>query len=313
MKNKIGVVMDPIENIWVKYDGTLKLMLEMQKRDCEIFYILPENLFWQEGRAYALTKILKVYEDEQHWFDYLSETIIPLDELNIIFMRKDPPFNMNYIYATYFLEQAEKAGVLVINSPQALRDANEKFFITHFPQCIASTMVSSNAELLKQFHQKYGKVVFKPLDSMAGKGIFIARENEDISQRLQNLMQPLMVQQYIPEVVNGDKRIFILNGEPLLYVLARFPESGDILDASREGTIEKPVEFTARDQWICQQIGLTLKAKGLLFVGIDIIGDYLTEINVTSPGIITEMSMAHGVNIAEMIVEKLLGLLSSRA
>lgn len=305
----IGIVMDPLETIWATYDGTLKLMLAAQKKNCKLFYITPENLYWQNNKAYALSRTIKVYDSETHWFDYLSEEDIPLDSLDIILMRKDPPFDMNYIYATYFLEHAAQAGVYVVNHPQSLRDANEKFFITHFPQCIAPTMISANLNTLKKFHRQHEKVVFKPLDSMAGKGIFIAHLNENVDAKILELIKnktPIMAQRYIPAVTQGDKRIFLIKGEALPYALARFPAEGDILDASREDTVETAVALTTRDQWICDQLKPILQAKKLDFVGIDVIGDYLTEINVTSPGIITEMSQAYHINIAELIVDKLL-------
>jgi glutathione synthase len=314
-KIKLGVVMDPIESIHVKKDSTLAMMLEAQQRHWEIYYIQQKNLFVRGSDAYARMQSLKVFDNEAHWFEKGDIQESSLNELDVILMRKDPPFNMEYIYTTYLLELAERQGVLVINSPQGLRDANEKAFITWFPQCIAPTLISQNMHQLKSFLQEHQDVVFKPLDSMGGQSIFKLTAGDMNTQVVlemltQNERSFIMAQKFIPEVIQGDKRILIINGEAVPYALARIPAKGEFRGNLAAGGNGVGVKITERDQWICAQLKPILQKKGLLFVGIDVIGDYLTEINVTSPTCIREIDRAFNINIGAefltMIEQKLM-------
>lgn len=314
---KLGVVMDPIESIHVKKDSTLAMMLEAQKRDWSIYYIQQNDLFAQGSDAHARMQSLKVFDDENHWFEKGEIKESPLTDLDVILMRKDPPFNMEYIYTTYLLELAERQGVLIINSPQALRDANEKAFITWFPQCIAPTLVTRDKQRLKSFVREHGNVVFKPLDSMGGSSIFkLSPQDANINVIIETLTLNersfIMAQQFIPEVTKGDKRILMINGEPVPYALARIPQNDDFRGNLAAGGKGEGITLSDRDKWICQQVGATLREKGLLFAGIDIIGDYLTEINVTSPTCIREIDRAFNINISAQFLDAIEGKLNSK-
>ncbi|MCP4475871.1 MAG: glutathione synthase [Gammaproteobacteria bacterium] len=313
---KLGVIMDPIASIDFHHDSTLALLLNASKRHWQLHYMEQADLFWHENRAYAESKQLNVYDDNNHWYDFAATATLPLEELDIILMRKDPPFNMNYIMTTYFLDHAAKAGTLVVNSPQALRDANEKFFTTHFAHCMPPTLISSRLDLLQRFHHQHGKVIFKPLDLMGGQGIFLAEPEQDSRATVEKLSHqgqiPIMAQRYLPEISAGDKRILMIDGEPIPYALARIPQPGSFLGNIAAGGCGEPRQLSERDRWICEQVGPTLKQKGLLFVGLDIIGDYLTEINVTCPTCITEFRELFQVDTAEKLLDTLEKKLSLR-
>jgi glutathione synthase len=232
-------------------------------------------------------------------------------------MRKDPPFDMDFIYSTYILEAAQREGVLIVNDPRSLRDCNEKLFATQFPQCCPPLIVAASAERLKAFHAQHGDVIFKPLDGMGGASIFrIQQGDPNLSVIIETLTdhgrQQIMAQKYLPEIVDGDKRILLVDGVPAPYGLARIPLAGETrgnLAAGGSG-VAKPL--TDRERWICDQVGPVLKEKGLLFVGLDVIGDYLTEINVTSPTCVRELDRAHDLDIAGDLMDSIAAKLATR-
>ncbi len=303
MTLKLGVVMDPIESIIVKKDTTLAMLLAAQRRGWEIYYMLQQDLYSIQGISHGVMRTLKVEDNPDNWFELGEARDCALGELDVILMRKDPPFDLDYIYSTYLLEQAEQQGCLVVNSPQSLRDCNEKIFATQFPQCCPEFLVSSSAEKLKAFYQQHEDVIYKPLDGMGGASIFHVKPGDsNLSVIIETLTlegkRQIMAQKYIPEIVDGDKRILLVDGEPVEYALARIPLSGESRGNLAAGGTGVAQELSDRDRWICEQVSPALKERGLLFVGLDVIGDYLTEINVTSPTCIREIDAAKGTDIA---------------
>ena len=302
MSIKLGVVMDPIESINVKKDTTLAMLLAAQKRGWEIHYMLQSSMYLDKGLSRASTRILEVRDDPADWFTLGDEQDLSLADLDVILMRKDPPFNMDYIYSTYILEQAQREGTLIVNDPRSLRDCNEKLFATQFPQCCPDLVVSADARQLRRFYQTHGDVILKPLDGMGGASIFHVRDDDTnlsviIETLTQGGRQQIMAQQYLPAIKQGDKRILMVNGEPVPYSLARIPAQGESRGNLAAGGSGVAQELSDRDRWICEQVGPTLREKGLLFVGLDVIGDYLTEINVTSPTCVREIDKAYGLDI----------------
>ncbi len=308
MTIKLGMVMDPINRINIKKDTSFAMLLEAQSRDWELHYMELNDLFLNNGQAYAKTRILKVQRNPQQWFEFLREQDLALSDLDVIIMRKDPPFDQEYIYATYLLEQAERSGCLIINKPQSLRDANEKLFTAWFPQCCAPTLVAREPRRIRDFLQQHGEIILKPLDGMGGASIFHVRENDpNLSVILETMTQHasrfIMAQRYLPEIKDGDKRILLVNGEPVPYALARIPASGETRGNLAAGGRAEGRKLTDRDWWIARQVGPTLKEKGLAFVGIDVIGDHLTEINVTSPTCVQELDHQFGINISGQLMD----------
>lgn len=312
---QLAIVMDPIENINYKKDSSLAMLWAAKKMGWRLFYIKPSNLFIDNGEAKCICQPLDVFENPEHYYQLEHERTTNLASMNVILMRKDPPFDNEFIYNTYILELAETAGSLIINKPQSLRDCNEKVFATHFPQCCPPVRVTANPELLKAFHQTHGDVIFKPLDGMGGSQIFRLKPNDpNVSVIIETLTDfgknSIMAQKFIPEISEGDKRILLINGEPIPYGLARIPAKGETRGNLAAGGRGVPVELNQRDRWICEQIAPTLKKKGLLFVGIDVIGDYLTEINVTSPTCIREIDNAYNLDIAGKLMNVIEGMLN---
>lgn len=314
MSIKLGVVMDPIQGINYKKDTTLAMLWAAQDRGWELFYMQQEDLFLRQGKAMAMIKPLKVFRDDQRWFELGEERAISMAELDVVLMRKDPPFDTEFLNATFLLEQAEREGVLVVNRPQSLRDCNEKLFAQQFPQCCPPTVVSRRADVLRAFHVEHQDVIFKPLDGMGGTGIFRVKEDGlNIGAILEGLTEmgqrQIMAQKYLPEIVKGDTRILMVNGEPIPYGLARIPAQGEVRGNLAAGGSGVGRPLTDRDYWICEQVAPVVKAKGLLFVGLDVIGDYLTELNVTSPTCVRELNNQFGLDIAgqlmDVIAEKL--------
>ena len=251
---------------------------------------------------------LQVFANPQKWFELDAEIDCPLSDLDVILMRKDPPFDMEFVYSTYLLEQAESAGVLVVNKPQSLRDCNEKLFATLFPQCTPPTVVSRRADVLREFAAQHGDVILKPLDGMGGTSIFRHRAGDpNLSVILETLTvlgsQQIMAQAYLPAIKDGDKRILMIDGEPVDYCLARIPAAGETRGNLAAGGRGEARPLSDKDRWIAAQVGPTLRAKGLLFVGLDVIGEHLTEINVTSPTCIREIDNAFGTNIGAMLMD----------
>lgn len=307
MSIKIGVVMDPIESIAYKKDTSLALLLAAQERGWQLEYMLQKDLFLQQGQARAISRTLSVYADPDKWFSVQPERQINLSELDVILMRKDPPFDNEYIYSTYILEAAEREGVLIVNKPQSLRDCNEKIFATHFPQCCPPVLVSKSHQLLREFHRVHQDVIFKPLDGMGGSGIFhVDADGRNLGAILEVLTghenQQIMAQKYIPEIKQGDKRILVVDGQPIPYCLARIPAAGETRGNLAAGGTGRPQPLSDRDLWIANQVAPTLVEKGLLFVGLDVIGDYLTEINVTSPTCVREIDAAYQTQIGAKLM-----------
>jgi len=300
---KLGIVMDPIERITIKKDTSFALLLEAQERGYELFYMTPSDVWLQAGMCWGRMQELSVQDDPDRWYDFSEEIVQPLAELDMLLMRKDPPFDMHYIYLTYLLEQAEAQELLVINKPSSLRDANEKLFTAWFPQCCPNTLVSSRYDLLRDFIAEEEHVVIKPLGAMGGQSIFSVKAGDPnlnviLETMTQNQTQLVMAQRFIPEITKGDKRVLLINGEPVQYGLARIPSADDFRGNIASGAHTEGVELSDHDLWICEQVGPTLAEKGLFFVGLDIIGDYLTEINVTSPTGVRELDALFNLNIA---------------
>jgi len=303
MSRKIGIVMDPISTITIKKDSSFAMLLAAQAKGWSLFYMEQQDLFLRDGQVSATMKALTVSENAEHWYDLGEAQNRPLAELDAILMRKDPPFDMEYIYSSYLLEQAQAAGVLIVNDPQSLRDANEKLFTAWFPQCCPPTLVTRKANLIRDFYQQYGDIILKPLDGMGGASIFRVQADDPnlsvIIETLTNYGQTsIMAQQFIPEITAGDKRILMINGEPVDYALARIPAKGETRGNLAAGGHAQGQPLTEHDRWICQQVGSKLREKGLIFVGLDVIGNYLTEINVTSPTCIRELDQQFNLNIA---------------
>lgn len=313
MSIKLGVVMDPIGDIHFKKDTSLALLFAAQSRGCELWYMEQGDLSIQSGQALGRMAPLKVKMDENGWFDLGEYRECPLSDLDIILMRKDPPFDSEFIYSTYILERAEQAGVLVANKPQSLRDCNEKVFATQFPELMSPTIVTRRADLLKAFHQEHGDVIFKPLDGMGGSSIFrLKQDDPNVSVIIETLTlhgkQQIMAQKFIPAITEGDKRILMINGEPVPYCLARIPASGETRGNLAAGGRGVTQPLSAENRTIAEQIGPILKAKGLYFVGLDIIGNNLTEINVTSPTCVREISRDSGIDVAGQLIDCLLSV-----
>lgn len=300
--------MDPITSIRIKKDSTLAMLLAAQARNWQLFYMEQRDLMLRDGMALAQMRKLRVFDHEQHWFELEAAQECPLQNLDVILMRKDPPVDMEYIYITQILELAEKAGVFVVNRPSSLRDANEKLFISWFPHCCAPTLVSAEISVLREFLQQQGDIICKPLAGMGGLSIFRLRQDDPNSNVVFEMLtqrgtQLMMAQRYLPEISHGDKRILMIDGDPIPYALARIPAPGETRGNLAAGGRGVGVELTERDRWICQQVGPILKQKGLLFVGLDVIGNYLTEINVTSPTCIRELDKIYSLNIGGQLLD----------
>ena len=307
---KLGIVMDPIAAINYQKDSSLAMLLAAQTRGWQLFYMEQGDLFQENGVAQAAMRELTVKADPDEWYSLETMVIHDLAELDVILMRKDPPFDNEFIYSTYLLEQAEQAGTLIVNKPQSLRDYNEKFFATLFPQCSPDCMVSRDMNRLRKFASQHQDVIFKPMDGMGGTAIFRAKSDDpNVSVILETLTNrgqcQIIAQTFIPDIKKGDKRILMIDGEPVPYALARIPAKGETRGNLAAGGRGVGQPLSDRDRWIAEQIGPTLKKKGLLFVGLDVIGDYLTEINVTSPTCIRELDTQFDISIADLLMDKI--------
>ena len=308
MSTSLGVIMDPIESIKIHKDSTFAMLLEAQARAWEIFYMEQGDLFLQDDRCHAHMRRLEVRDDSNGWFHVTGEETSPLNRLQVVLMRKDPPFDMEYLYSTYLLERAEQQGCLVINRPGSLRDANEKLFVAQFPQCAPPTLVTRRQDHLRQFLRTHGDIILKPLDSMGGASVFRVRHDDpNIGVIIETLTDHgaryTMAQRFIPEIRAGDKRILMVDGEPVPYALARIPAPGETRGNLAAGGSGKGIPLSARDLWIAEQVGPALRERGILFAGLDVIGEYLTEINVTSPTCIRELDREFGLNIASQLLD----------
>ncbi len=304
-KFRLGVLMDPIEQLKVAKDSSFAMLLAAQKRAYSIYYMQQKDLSLRDGRTWAHWHKIKVTDDLSSWFEILDSGYSPLDEfLDVMLMRKDPPFDMEYVYSTHLLELAEQRGVLMVNKPQGLRDANEKLSTAWFPQCCTPMLVSRSIEEMSGFVAQQGDVIVKPLNMMGGASIFRVSPNDPnlsvILETMTNMgTRLIMAQKFIPEIAEqGDKRILLIDGKPVPYALARIPKQGETRGNLAAGGRGEGVALSARDYWICEQTGPSLAAKGFMFVGLDVIGDYLTEINVTSPTCIRELDALYQLDIA---------------
>lgn len=307
MSLKLGIVMDPIGKIKIEKDTSFAMLLEAQSRGYELHYMELNDLYLRDGRTYARMRRLSVERNQQSWFSFLGETVAPLDSLDVVLMRKDPPFDQEYIYATYLLECAENRGLYVVNKPRSLRDANEKLFTAWFPQCCPPTLVAREGHKIREFLHEQGEIILKPLDGMGGASIFrIAEKDPNLSVILETMTRHnsrfVMAQRYLPEIVDGDKRILLVNGEAVPYALARIPALGESRGNLAAGGRAEGRELTPRDRWIAEQVGPTLRERGLVFVGLDVIGNYLTEVNVTSPTCAQELDALFGLNISALLM-----------
>ena len=312
---RVGIVMDPIDGITPKKDSSLAMLLECERRGAEIHYFLQDDLKLIAGQALGNSRRLNVRDNNDDWFAFGSSQEIALGDLDIILMRKDPPFDMEYIYTSYILERAEMAGALVVNRPQALRDMNEKAYTAWFPECAPLTLVTRSMDEMRAFMKEHEKIVVKPLDGMGGKSIFVVRADDNNANVIFETLTDYgrrfaMAQVFIPEIAAGDKRILLVNGEAVPYALARIPSADDNRGNLVMGAVGKGIPLSERDLWICNQVGPKLKANGVVFAGIDVIGDYLTEVNVTSPTGIRELDAIFGLNIAATLFDSIEGLRS---
>ena len=308
---RMGIVMDPIHSIKPEKDTTFALMLEAQSRGWKVEYMTVGDLCLNNGRAEAIMQHVRLWDDPDQWYELGGEDYAPLSELDVILMRKDPPFDMEYIMATYILERAEREGVVVLNGPQALRSVNEKVYTAWFPQCCPPGLLTRSKEAIIKFIEIHNKIVIKPTCKMGGQSVFVITKGdpntsviiEEVTKASTRFVQ---VQQYIPEIgQTGDKRILLINGTPVEYGIARIPGEGDHRGNLAVGAQPRGFHLTDRDRWICEQIGPALRAQKLFFVGIDVIGDFMTEINVTSPTGVREIEKIFGINVPSLFFDAL--------
>ncbi|KPK60478.1 MAG: glutathione synthetase [Gammaproteobacteria bacterium SG8_31] len=308
-KRRLGVVMDPISSIKPVKDSTLAMLLEAQARDWDVRYMEQSDLWVRDGHLRARTRGLTVRDNVTDWFDLGEATPEPLADLDVILMRKDPPFDMEYIYTTYLLERAEDAGCLVVNRSGSLRDVSEKAYTMWFADCCPPTLITRSMEEIRRFLTELGSIVVKPLDGMGGRSIFVIHAGDPNSNVIIETITEAgtrfaMAQQYIREIADGgDKRILLIDGQPYPHALARIPAAGDNRGNLAAGARAEGRELTEKDRWICERVGPVLREKGIIFAGLDVIGDYLTEINVTSPTGIRELQGFFGDNIAGLLFD----------
>lgn len=308
MPFSLGVVMDPIGSIKIHKDSTFAMLLECQRRGCELWYMEQRDLSLLDGRCFARMRKLRVRDDPADWFDLGDSVTAALDEVDVVLMRKDPPFDMEYVHTTYLLEQAEARGTLVINRPGALRDANEKLFTAWFPDVCAATLVSRRHAEFIAFIEQHGDVILKPLDGMGGASIFRVRHDDPnrnviIETLTGHQTRYAMAQRFIPEIAQGDKRILVIDGEPVAYALARIPTAGETRGNLAAGGRGEGVALSDKDRQIVETVAPRLREHGIVFAGLDVIGEYLTEINVTSPTCIRELDQLYGLNISATLMD----------
>ena len=313
---KLAMIMDPIESVKTYKDTSFRLLLEAQERNYELFYLTMNDLSIVASEPMAYARSLQVVDQATDFYTLGEPTEMSLGSFDVIMMRKDPPFDTEFVYATHILELAERRGALVINKPQSLRDCNEKLYTAWFPDLTPPTIVTRRAEQIRAFHAEHQDIILKPLDGMGGASIFRVREDgtnlgviiETLTEHGQRFA---MVQRYLPEIKDGDKRILIIDGEPMPYALARVPSAGETRGNLAAGGSGRPQPLSDSDWEIARQVGPELKRRGLTIVGLDVIGDRVTEINVTSPTCMREIEAAYNINIAAKVfeaVERQLGL-----
>jgi len=300
--------MDPIGSIKPYKDTTLHILLAAQARGWSILYFEMQDIWLSDGVAMGRARSLEVVDDKKHWFELGEPEQVKLGDVPAILMRKDPPFDLEYVTATYILERAQTQGALVVNDPASLRDCNEKMFTAWFPQCTPPTLFSRDAQLLRAFHAEHKDVIYKPVDGMGGMGIFHVDPSGRnlgavIEELTRNGTRVIVAQKYLPAIKDGDKRILVVDGKAIPYCLARVPLAGETRGNLAAGGRGEPRPLTKRDQWIAAQVGPELKKRGLLFVGLDVIGDSLTEINVTSPTCAREIDAVYKQDIGGKLID----------
>ncbi len=308
MTPRLGIVMDPIETITVAKDSSLAMLLAAQKRGWPLHYMTPRDLYLAGATARARCTRLQVWDDPGRWFEFGEVEDLALHSLDVVLMRKDPPFDMDYIYTTYLLELAQARGTLVVNQPSALRDANEKLFTAWFPEVTPDGLVTCEKRRLREFLDAHGDIVVKPLDGMGGASVFrVQRGDPNVGVILEtitgNETRLAMAQVFIPQISEGDKRILLIDGEPIPFALARIPAPGETRGNLASGGRGESRPLSENDYAICRLVAPKLVEKGLIFVGLDVIGDYLTEINVTSPTCIREIERDTGIDIAGQLMD----------
>ena len=310
------MVMDPIGSITTKKDSSFAMLLEAERRGAELHYFEQSDLRMVAGEARGRSRRLTVRDDPDDWFDFGAEEDVRLGDIDVILMRKDPPFDIEYVYTTYILERAAIGGCLVVNAPQALRDMNEKAYTAWFPEYTPLTLVTRSMDDLRAFAAEHSRIVVKPLDGMGGKGVFVVHKGDNNANVIYETLTDngtrfAIAQIFIPEITEGgDKRILLIDGEPVPYALARIPPPDDNRGNLVMGAVGRGQPLSERDLEICEQVGPKLREAGVIFAGIDVIGDYLTEVNVTSPTAIRELDSAFDLNIAGLLfdaIEKALG------
>ena len=308
MKLRVAILMDPIESIHVEKDSSFAMLLEAQRRGHELLYLTQNSLAIRAAAPWAQARGLRVRDDARAWFDLDAPQWVDLREVDVILARKDPPVDDQFIYDTMVLELAQNGGALVVNDPRALRDANEKLFALRFPQCIPPTLVARDAAEFKRFAAEHDRIVLKPLDGMGGRSIFVsARSDPNLNVILETLTDNgrafAMAQRYLPEIRDGDKRVLLIDGEPVPYALARMPQGDEFRGNLARGGKGVGMPLTERERWIAAQVAPELRARGMIFVGLDVIGGFLTEVNVTSPTCIRELDAQFGLNIAGQLFD----------
>ncbi len=308
MSLSIGVVMDPIEGINPKKDTTLGLLNAAQRRGHSIFYMQPKDLWLEDDLCFGAMRAVSVSLQSKNWYSLSKPVSQPLIVLDAILMRRDPPFDLEYLYTTYLLETAERRGTAIINRCSSLRNCNEKLFATEFPECCPPLLVSQDITMLQNFQKCHNDVVYKPLDGMGGSSVFRVQPSDpNLKVILETLThhgtQTIMAQRFIPEITDGDKRVLMIDGQPVPMCLARIPPVGETRGNLAAGGIGQIRPLSERDRWIAAQVGPRLKKLGLSFVGLDIIGNYLTEINITSPTCMREIEDQTELQIGQKVIE----------
>ncbi|MGA2343075.1 MAG: glutathione synthase [Steroidobacteraceae bacterium] len=312
------VVMDPIESINPAKDTTLGILLAAQASGWEIFYAELGDIWLRDGVAWGRLAPLHVFDDPRTWFTRGARVTAKLGDYDVILMRKDPPFDTEYVYSTYILDRARLSGALVCNDPRGLRDMNEKVYTAWFPECCAPTLITRDMHDMGEFLREHGKAVCKPLHGMGGRSIFVLEQGDKNRNVVFETLTDYghryaIVQRYIPEIVTGgDNRVILIDGEPVPFALQRMPAAADHRGNLAAGARATSRPLNDRDRWLCSIIGPKLKAAGMTFVGLDVIGDYVTEINVTSPTGIRELRKMHGVDIGAMLVKAIGARLDAR-
>jgi glutathione synthase len=314
----LAVLMDPLETIQPAKDSTIAMLKAAGQRGCEVLFFLQGDLWVRDGRAFARVTPIEVAGEGAAWHRTGEPAVRDLGGIDAVLMRKDPPFDMEYICSTYLLERAEQAGCLVVNRPQGLRDMNEKAYTAWFQECCAPTLITRDMPAMEAFLAEHGQAVFKPLDGMGGRSIFVASHGDRNTRVILETLTDhgrryAIAQRYIPEIATGgDARILLVDGEPVAHALVRMPAAGDHRGNLAAGAAAASRELTERDRWLASRIGPVMRERGMLFVGLDVIGGFVTEINVTSPTGIREIQKMHGHDIGGMLIDAVLKRLPRR-